>query len=107
MDPDTASDTRFRLEQTYKRDMDQINNARELLVQGLEAKDQAERNRSARSSAISSKTPSNALPRFQPQSVITYPQAGSSNQDTAPSAEKPYREGRQTNGGFGTRELEF
>lgn len=101
VDPDAASDRRFRIEQAYRRELDALGAARDQALQGLEA--QVGRKRGA--GGTNPKGASSALPRIPSQSVIMFPGADAGAE--APSDGEPAREGRQKNVGFGTRELEF
>jgi hypothetical protein len=95
-DSDTALMLKMRADQEYKARMDSLRAEEQAAYNALGAKP-------ARPGDSSARAPSAALPRFESQSVISYPQG-----DGAPPAEeKPHREGEQKNVGFGTRELSF
>jgi hypothetical protein len=92
IDPDEAIMERSRINRDYYNEVSSLRREQDEVFRSLE-----EKRKPARAGNGSS-----ALPRFQSQSVVTYPQDG----EPAP-AETPQAEGRQKNVGFGTRELEF
>jgi hypothetical protein len=98
-DSDTAIMLRMKAEQEYKSQMEQLRLEQQAAYNAMDSKQRAA------SDATGSRTPSTnaAIPHFQSQSVITYPQG----EGAAPTEEKPVREGQQKNVGFGTRELQF
>jgi hypothetical protein len=99
-DSDTALMLRMKADQEYKASMETLHAQEQSAYRAMDAK-QAH---SGSGSAPAPAAPNPALPHFESQSVITYPQ---SDPEGPPAEEKPRREGQQKNVGLGTRELDF
>lgn len=100
IDADAAVMERAKINNEYRNEMNSLQSLETQAYRELDARTQ-------RPSSSESRAPANnaAVPHFQSQSVITYPQNG--DPDAPAPEEKPSREGSQKNVGFGTRELSF
>ena len=98
-DSDTALMLRIKADQEYKTNMEQLRLQEQDTYRAMDAKQARSGNGTVAPAPVSP-----AVPRFESQSIITYPQSDPAAQ---PTEETPRHEGQQKNVGFGTRELEF
>lgn len=102
VEADYAVMERDRLNRQYQRELGETRAGMQSAYQAMEDAE-AKASRSKGGGSSRGLSGNSALPRFQSQSVISYPPSP----ETPPADEKPQAEGRQKNTGFGTRELEF